>query len=182
MPRFFPKKYDPLADSAGGGIVSFEEMAAMVRHQGGIVLARGAGDCRCGCGDRPKGPKSVFCMGHDARLRGRLLRAHLMGVQVHILDGEGVAWSHEEPLREAHRHGWENTLLEAEAARDAKNAAVVKTARDYTGRKVLVKVGRWEYTGQVAAIYDDGEEFEIDYVTRTGERKRTRVAKGKVTL
>lgn len=31
--------------------------------------------CRCGCGATPKGKKARFIPGHDARLRGILLRA-----------------------------------------------------------------------------------------------------------
>ena len=31
--------------------------------------------CRCGCGETPKGKKARFIPGHDARLRGILLRA-----------------------------------------------------------------------------------------------------------
>ena len=28
--------------------------------------------CGCGCGDTPKGDKSRFCIGHDARFHGRV--------------------------------------------------------------------------------------------------------------
>jgi hypothetical protein len=34
-------------------------------------------ECRCGCGQRPRGKRSHFLPGHDARLRGVLLRAKL---------------------------------------------------------------------------------------------------------
>ena len=41
------------------------------------------GTCRCGCGEAvPWG--SLYRPGHDARLKGKLLRAHLAGVKVNV--------------------------------------------------------------------------------------------------
>jgi hypothetical protein len=35
----------------------------------------------------------------------------------------------------------------------------------------LIKVGRWDYTGNVVAIWDDGAKIEYEYVTKGGAIK-----------
>lgn len=130
--------------------------------------------CPCGCGKMPAGKKSTFAMGHDARLRGMLQRAHLTDtLVVEVLAGEDAEPTPVTAKEVAERHGWMEALEQAELAREGKNRQVLNKAM---GSDRLIKVGRWEYTGQVVAIYQNGDEhYEIEYVTKTGDVRRTRV-------
>jgi hypothetical protein len=124
-------------------------------------------------------------MGHDARLRGKLIRAHLTGTPVSFLVGgtatrpEGVDLPSVESDAAAHAaeffgESFVKALEQAELKRDGKRRELVANALN---SKRLIKVGRWEYTGDVVAIFDtpSGKEFDIEYLTKMGERKRVRV-------
>lgn len=161
MPRFNEKKYDPRDDSSPG-----------VRTEGKLVLVVKEGECACGCGHEPFGKKSTFLMGHDARLRGKLIRAHLTDTRVVLSDGVSSPSPVVSAMDAAERHGWEKYLRDATARREEKNRALLRKA---LGSDRLVKVGRWEYTGQVVAVFDRDGEFEIEYVTKDGSTKRKRV-------
>lgn len=65
--------------------------------------------CQCGCGEKPKGAKARFAMGHDARLKGMLVRASLAGVPVELTDGNGKSET-VDPIALAKRHGWDATV------------------------------------------------------------------------
>jgi hypothetical protein len=116
-------------------------------------------------------------MGHDARLRGILIRAHLMGVEIayatkwgaekgdlHIGTAEEVAESYH----------WKSYLDAAVLKREGRNREVLRRALK-TDR--LVRVGRWEYTGQVVAVFrEEGKDmFRIEYVNQAGEVKTMKV-------
>lgn len=179
MPRFEIEKYNPAKDSS-------LEYLAEAMLEGKVVLAVPEGGCPCGCGEKPKSRGRTFAMGHDARYRGKLIRAHLTGTPVRVVGYDGTG---EVAARElAAEHGWEIYLLEAEARRAQANERVARRARAHkekeqnglVGKKRLVRVGRWEYTGQVVAVYDDGKQVEVQYVTRLGETKRVRVPQEKL--
>jgi hypothetical protein len=179
MGRFNPSNYDPRTESTEGHEV-----------EGRLVVVVPTSDsCRCGCLAEVAGKKSLFRMGHDARLRGRLMRAHLAGVRVTYkgfnvsedLTAMEFAGQFDSP-----NYSWTGALETAQAKHDAAaspgvDAANRELVKKATGPQVgdnkLVKVGRWEYTGQVAAIFDDGdvETLLVEYVTRNGETKSTRI-------
>jgi len=165
MARFNQKKYDPRRDSSPGH----------KRTKDKLILEVQEGQCACGCTDKPAGAKSKFKMGHDARLRGKLIRAHLTGTPVVMIESEARPSPVFTALEVAQRHGWQQYLKDADTRRDGKNRQVLNKAM---GSKRLVKVGRWEYTGQVVAIYEipgNGEEYDVEYVTKMGDVKKTRV-------
>lgn len=162
MPRHNLKKYDPKKESTPGR-----------EAEGKLVLDVSGGKCLCGCDEKPSGKKSLFRMGHDARLRGKLIRAHLTETPVVLIEGEARPIPATTALEVAERYGWQDSLLAAESRREQANK---KVAHKALGSKRLVKIGRWEYTGQVVAFYRNGEDkFEVEYVTKLGDVKRTLV-------
>lgn len=182
MPRFNEKTYDPRNDSSEG----FEQEGKLVvLHQTSTADGKGQTSCLCGCGHYPHGRKSQFMMGHDARFRGALIRAHLTDTPVVIVtEQEGrknASPEHHTPVPAAKVVDelglpWEQYLESAEVRRAGKNRQVLAKA---VGSERLIKVGRWEKTGQVIAFYEgkspDRDEYEVEYVTKTGDVKRTRV-------
>lgn len=183
MGRFNANTYDPRTESSSG-----------VDHEQGVLVLdqRGERTCHCGCLGEVAGAKSTFQMGHDARLRGKLIRAHLAGVpvRVHIdapedeqLTAELTAMTLAERYDRPGSAHWTGALRDAELKQGADVRRKLESAnrgllRRATGPQVgdrrLVKVGRWEYTGQVAAVYEVDGELEIEYVTRKGETKTAR--------
>lgn len=132
--------------------------------------------CPCGCATRPVGAKATFAMGHDATLRGKLIRAHLMGAEIRFVYN-GSEEDHEirTAMQVATAYGWQEYLDAAVLRREGKNREVLQKS---VGHERLVRVGRWEYTGQVAAVYRDptGSDIHIvEYVDRAGRVRRTRV-------
>lgn len=191
MGQFRPLQYDPRQDSSPGAENYHADRAAESGSQEAagfypdetVILITADDTCKCGCGQTPKGKNSAFCMGHDARLRGKLIRAHLMGYEVAVYDGgtvtSGAAMTFADQL------GWGCYLEDAERKESGRvqgtleraNARVLaKAMGPQIGEKRLVKVGRWEYSGQVIAFYQNGNdpELEVEYVTKKGEIKTVR--------
>lgn len=191
MGQFRPLQYDPRQDSSPGAedyhadrdAPDGSEAAAGFYPDETVILITADGTCACGCGQTPKGKTSNFCMGHDARLRGKLIRAHLMGYEVAVYDGGLVVSG--PAMTFATNLGWECYLEDAERKESGRvqgtleraNARVLaKAMGPQIGEKRLVKVGRWEYSGQVIAFYQNGDnpELEVEYVTKSGEIKTMR--------
>lgn len=172
MPRFAPEKWKPVDDSSLG--YRTMDPTCVVLNVGFRPEGPGqAMGCPCGCGDFPLSDQATFCMGHDARLRGILIRAHLMGVRVRYHVGGTLG----DPVAAedlAEQYYWKSYLDSAVMKREGKNREVLKRA---LGDEKLVRVGRWEYTGQVAAVYrkDGSDMYEIEYVNQAGDAKKIRV-------
>lgn len=171
MPRFIPEKWKPEHDSSPG-VWHLEPNCV-------VLLRRYAGDrggCPCGCGEFPEGGKAVFKMGHDARLRGILIRAHLMGVQVCYWTSPPETMHDPVPAMEvAARHGWEGYLESAVLRRDGKNRELLQRALQDPN---LLKAGRWAYTGgQVIVLFKPDKKGMLDvmYVNQAGDIRRTRI-------
>lgn len=171
MPRFNPSKYDPRKESSDGFKTYNEGVTLKV-----ALREDGSEGCPCGCGEIPEGKKSLFMMGHDARLRGKLIRAHLTDTDITFVYPPKSGRDDETAtaMKVAKRFKWESYLEAAELRREGKNREVLGRA---VGSKRLVKVGRWQYTGQVLAVYEtpQGNDYEVEYVTKQGEVKKTRV-------
>ena len=165
MPRFERSKYRPERDSSAG----FKQEAA--KDEKVILAVPNEKSCPCGCGERPKGKKATFAMGHDARLRGILIRAHLTDTPVVYDYAKPGSRTAHEAMDLAAVHGWERYLEEAVERREDSNREVLAKA---VGHQRLVRVGRWEYTGQVVAFYRNGEDrYKVEYVTKLGAKKTT---------
>lgn len=177
MPRFNADKYQPGQDSSEGYKQEADDKGVVVlatvrETRKGRVHRDG---CPCGCRTIPKGKDATFAMGHDQRLRGKLIRAHLTDTPIQeILEGADRQPKPKPAAALAVVHGWEEYLTAAEERRTAKNKEVLAKAM---GSDRLVKVGRWSYTGQVIAVYNTpgGEEYDVEYVTATGNKKKIRV-------
>ena len=182
MARFNPAKYDPREDSSPG--------TEQFRQGGGSpltvvldwtpLLDRDRA-CPCGCREA-LAANSRFRMGHDARLRGKLVRAHVTGTDVTIVKGRDVSTSSAMAIADQFSSpslDWKQSLKEAEvrysgsrAAIDAANARLLEEAKGpHVGDRKLVKVGRWSYTGEVIAIYADKDTAVFKYTTKSGEVK-----------
>jgi hypothetical protein len=165
----------------------------------GVILDHRTKDgiraCPCGCGKRVAG-KATFAMGHDMRLKGILIRAHITGTLVAALRVNGRTGDPElsEPMfavgwaakYSTPKYDWVEMLFESERKQGADVRAKIERAnREVLARAIgvqpgdrrLIQVGRWEYTGEVLAVYttDDGTgEVEYEYVTKSGEIKTVR--------
>lgn len=126
---------------------------------------RGSRPCQCGnFVDTTTGQNTgceadtlnTFAPGHDAKLKGFLIRAGRAGHQVRLLGTEDEI----SPLAAASRYGFASLVADG-IKRQPKKAK--KTAAP---EKVTAKVGRWEYRGLV-----EGAEFV--YTDRKGAERRT---------
>lgn len=171
MPRFNPDRWKP-TDESSPGCITLDPHSVVLRVN--IRDEDGRMGCPCGCGEFPLGTKAIFCMGHDARLRGKLIRAHLMGVRVRYYAG-GVLGDPTDAEVLASQYAWKAYLDEAVMRREGRNREVLKRA---LGSERLVKVGRWEFTGQVVAVYrmNDEDRYRVEYVNKAGDIKTTSVA------
>lgn len=95
-----------------------------------VVLVIKTGQCICGCGSKTNSERSQFLQGHDARLRGILLRAQLHDRPIVISsDGESVATT-TTARKMAAELGWSHAL---EAA---QGRAKVRKPRTSTTRAI----------------------------------------------
>jgi hypothetical protein len=168
---FSPTTYDPRADSSPQ--TEYFRSESGVDPGGNPVRLRGViidltdpdaahlKACACGCrGAVTRSSKSTFRMGHDARLRGILLRAHLTGTEVHVLSGgvttTGPATAYA-AMFNTDRRDWVAMLYDAEKAqgtRPARRPAPANRTPDpeptptpepESKYDTRIKVGRWEY-------------------------------------
>lgn len=167
--------YDPKNDSSPGtqAVRDREGFAGVILHR------TDPANCLCGCDQPPMGTGRKFRMGHDARYRGILIRAYVAGAQVAIYDGGGLAIHDADEL--ANELDWCQYLETAKRREDRKleeklERANTRLVEQATGPQVgdlrLVRVGRWEYTGQVICVFEDDDTIEFRYVTKSGEAKR----------
>lgn len=185
MGRFNVAAWSPQDDSTPN--VDYAKIG--VNPETNVVLVQPTADhCPCGCGTKPASKGRTFAMGHDARLRGKLIRAHLTGTPVVVVVGDTVHGPGT-AVELAHRHGWQHYLTSAEKKQGASIRAKIEASSHRVaaavlgpqiGDRVPVKVGRWEYTGQIMAIFHDGSRYEVEYVTKKGDLVRTEVPADKV--
>jgi hypothetical protein len=172
MPKFNSDRWKPVDDSSPG--YRTLDPTCVVLNVGLRMEGPGSAmGCPCGCGEFPMSDRTTFCMGHDARLRGILIRAHLMGVKVRYYMG-GTLSDPVDAEMLAEQYHWKSYLTGAVMRREGKNREVLKRA---LGTERLVKVGRWEYTGQVVAVFRTNREdmYEIEYVNQAGDIKKIKV-------
>jgi hypothetical protein len=187
MARFNANTYRPQDDSTPG-----VKLVKGIDPNTTVILARTADDrCNCGC-DQVASKGRQFKQGHDARLKGILIRAHLTGTPVAQVtlreNGSGyVAKSTQSAMQVAQSFKWTKQLKVSEqafknrTARKARKAEAptAKTTEARTdakgdkvhrfgegkakmGDKVTIKVGRWDKVATVVGIHADGVELEYD--------------------
>lgn len=173
--KFNPSKYDPAADSSpktggyrqtkGDTEPGFEGVILVTTSGKGVRL------CQCGCGgsnDSIAAEKSDFLQGHDARLKGILIRAFVTGTEVNILDG-GMARS-TDAMTLAKPRSWDRFLTNAKVRHESKGSG--RANKGPVGEKRLVKVGRWEHEGVVIGV--KGDKLEVSYESGKGAKRTTK--------
>jgi len=117
--------------------------------------------------------KRTFAPGHDARLKGFLIKAGAAGHMVRV--GEDVNTS-AQAVADQFGFGY----MVAEGIKKAQDRAFAKTLRETvkaakashkTPAKVTAKVGRWTYEGQVTDSPEHGPQFT--YTNRKGIQTTT---------
>lgn len=128
--------------------------------------------------------KRTFAPGHDAKLKGELIRRQIAGDVVVLASGEVIS-----PVQAAHSFGFgymveagvQNFMAREEAKADRKAARtataaqrvverkLAKKAEATAPKKVTAKVGRWTYEG---TLNDKGTKFT--YLDKKGATQETK--------
>ena len=177
MPRFNPEKWKPQDESSPGVYHLDPDCVVLLVDQRLSDDSRSIiNGCPCGCGDFPASEKTTFCMGHDARLRGKLIRAHLMDVKVRYFYNNEATGLMEpvDAMSVAATHGWQEYLTSAALRRDGKNRELLRKALSHPD---LAQAGKWDYTGgQVVVLFKPKKGMQdVMYVDRAGEIRKKRV-------
>lgn len=188
MGKFRIGSYDPRADSSSNTEAYRPGYRNNPTGLSGVILDRRPdGDfrvCPCGCRKHVAG-KSRFAMGHDMKLKGILIRAYLSGTPIHVLVSGSLGSSADTrtAIEEAARWStpkldWQKMLLEAETKQGGNvRAAIARAEAEVTeralapqvGSRKLIRLGRWEYTGYVIAVWEDEGRVLYEYVDRRGQ-------------
>lgn len=185
MKRFNPATYDPRADStlgyAHGGVRTDNPHAVILQ----VFHPEAAKDaprlCACGCSDTPRGKGAVFGMGHDARLRGKLARAEAAHCRIVLTDTNHTIIENLQPLDYAERFSTDKLDWRANVAEmadrskrtpgeEAEREVLKKALGPQVGDTKVIKIGRWEKTGKIVAVYgrDGSTELDFEYVGGDG--------------
>lgn len=191
MMRFDANEYDPRKDSSYG----YSQSSDSIRdaHPYDVILeVVPSGDgrrenvtlCACGCGESPAGKHAVFRMGHDARLRGKLARALAGGAQIVLTDDMHQIRALVDVEEYASRFStdkldWVQSIKDSaskakRSAGDVEQEVMAKALGPQVGETKLIKVGRWEKTGRILAVYQDGAEVLYEYVDKAGTKRQAR--------
>lgn len=187
MGKFAIRDYDPRADSSPKTDAYRPGFRNDPPGFSGVILdRRSEGDfrvCACGCRTKVAG-KTRFAMGHDMKLKGILIRAHLSGTPVMVLGPGASDWTGTAMADAAHwstpKLDWQKMLVQAEEKQGPNvRAAIARAEREVTaralgpqvGNRTLLRLGRWEYTGAVIAIYRYADSLKLlyEYVDRGGK-------------
>ena len=119
--------------------------------------------------------RRIYAPGHDAKLKGVLIRQYVAD-QPYIVEDGGLL-IHGSPYEVARQLGWTHFL---DAAKErADQAASVRQARKArkAGLPTIVKVGRWEYPiVKVLGEFEDNM-IEVEYKTTKGVLKTATVSR-----
>lgn len=184
MNRFKADRYDPRADSSFG----YANGGVRTEYIHDVILETEGNDprfCPCGCAEAPRGKTAVFGMGHDARLRGKLARALAGGSRIVLTDTNHAVCEVLEPTEMASRFStekldWVESIktsakkAKRSAADTAEEAILQKALGPQVGDTKLIKIGRWEYTGSIVAIYETDGATEFEYADKGGSVHRVR--------
>lgn len=176
-------EYDPRSDSSPGtedyrpveGAPEGSEDAA--GFEGVIIDISRKGPtsslftCQCGCRQEVMKGRA-FRQGHDARLKGILIRAYLNNVEVTILDGGGaLSGSAEGFIRE---RGWDKFLADSVAKFERKRAAKLRReAGIRQGTKVRFIHRGHLYTGKITDL--GSLSATIEYALVSGKTRQATV-------
>lgn len=195
MGKFSPTRYSPEDDSSPGTAAWRKSNRFDPPGLVGVILdyrpkppVEHLKVCACGCGAPVENRKTKFKMGHDQRLKGILIRAHLTRTPVTVMFGSQESWKIHTYTALEHasqfstsKIDWEVMIEQAESKQGPRvTAALERANREVLGRALegtrrVITIGRWDFTGQVIAVYDEDSEVEIEYVTKKGDVKTRRM-------
>lgn len=195
MGKFSAARYRPEDDSSPGTVAWRKSNRWEPPGIPGVILdyrpkppVEHLKTCACGCLAPVENRKTKFKMGHDQRLKGILIRAHLTRTPVTVMYGSQESWKVHTYSALEHavqfttdKADWEALIRDAEDKQGNRvSAALERANREVLGRALegerrVITVGRWDFTGQVIAVYDDEAEVEIEYVTKRGDIKNKRI-------
>lgn len=180
MARFNAATYDPASDSSKGHEQARKQFDGISDT---VVLIVGEGECPDGCGAKPQGKNRTFRQGHDARLKGILIRAGATSRNVTTITGD--VQTTETPLNLAKKYGFSGQVkdgIEREQAkaktRQARQEKREQTAADKKAAKAAKKATTPKATGGVKK----GDRFPIKVGRWTKEGEVLKVSKGIATL
>lgn len=155
--------YDPTADT-------LSKYRKQITDKTGPILNQPTPDhCPCGCGEKSKGKNSVFLMGHDARMKGIILRAYVANSPITFKTNDGLVTYKASQV--ADHFGWLDPIRTRSVAIKA-NRKVKAPRKAKSGVQVgdtrKIKVGRWEYDAMVVGI--DGDSVLYEYATKNGTK------------
>ena len=177
MGRFNHNEYRPSDDSSANTLPGVE--ALQTQYPDAVILYLVPTACGCGCGAQAA-RNSKFRPGHDARYKGTLIRAYLMGCSIVATNGD----QHDvyQPMSSATGRNWEGYLTKARHGLCAtiRPRIVRGTATDVEhrlwalhtaegpsiGGTRLVKIGRWEYPATAISFETERGKVTIEYHTR----------------
>lgn len=177
MPKSNLAKYDPRDESSESAKDYWFDGERGYDPDKTLILIKPEEDgCACGCGGKPEGKGRSFRMGHDARLKGKLIRAHLTDTAVVVVDGGTLRETSAAKL--AKKLGWQDYLdeaaqREADRKKEREERAATRSKASSgpkVGDKTTVKVGRWDKEATVVGVFDDSIEYE--YVDGKGKAQR----------
>lgn len=189
MKQFRADQYDPRPDSSRG----YARSDTREQYPNDLILEVESPStrlCPCGCAETPTGKKATFKMGHDVRLKGKLSRACAAGVQVVLTDEVRTICAVLDPVEYAKRFStdkadWAQIVTDSAARAkkggDAERAVLARAVGPQVGDTKLIKVGRWQKTGKILAVYEDGKGLLYEYVDGKGQTQQVRQdADGKI--
>lgn len=119
----------------------------------------------------------IYAPGHDAKLKGALIKRYLADEPFIQLDGGMLI--HGDPMEVARQLGWDHFLVAAYARRaDKAEAKRERAAAKIAARQAVqagqVKIGRWTYD-IVKILGEFTDEVEVEYRTKQGDLKTAMV-------
>lgn len=123
--------------------------------------------CPCGCGDTPKGKRTTFCMGHDARLRERIIRAHLLEKTVAITSDDGRTREGSALEIAEMEYNWQHYLEQAKQRVDLACGTLIKKAK---GNPRLEKLGKTDEFPVVAVYRNKNGSCDLESIDRLGHK------------
>lgn len=143
---------------------------AVTAKTGPILERKTPEFCPCGCGEVAKGKNSTFRMGHDARMKGILLRAYVAQSPVTFKVDGGTLQTHK-AINVADEFGWgdviRNRAIDIKANGKVTKPKAAKNNGPQVGDTAKIRVGRWQYDAVV--IGTDGKDVEYQYTTKSGK-------------
>lgn len=166
MAQFNPSKYDPVAESTPG--LGKSDTVVLDLAEGPVLYSVDTGK---------------FQPGHDARLKGILIRAQAAGAQVEILNGNDSGLFSTAAQAAAQfstsKVAWSKMVADRGEALKVKVESKPKKAAASKGPKTeKIKIGRWEYEAVVESVGQDGTGYKIQ--TKDGERHALKSPDGKI--